>query len=167
MTLRLILMRHAKSSWKDTTMDDHDRPLNGRGRRSAAALGDWLRQNGFVPDRILCSSATRCQETCAGLALGIPPQVIGALYHASPREMFGQLQRATGTCVLMIGHNEGIGVLAQRLPAEPVPHPKFGAYPTGATLVTEFDAACWRDIRPGTARAIGFVVPRELPGAET
>lgn len=166
MTVRLILMRHAKSSWKDTTMDDHDRPLNGRGRRSAAALGDWLRQNGFVPDQILCSSATRCQETCAGLGLDVAPEVTGALYHASPREMFGRLRAASGQVVLMLGHNEGIGALARRLLAAPVPHPKFLAYPTGATLVADFPVSHWPDIRPGTARATGFVVPRELPGAE-
>ena len=66
MTLQLILMRHAKSSWDDPAAADFDRPLNGRGRRSAKALGHWLRQRGWLPDRVLCSSARRTRETLDG-----------------------------------------------------------------------------------------------------
>ena len=66
---RLILMRHAKSDWGDPMLPDHDRPLNKRGRRAASALGHWMREAGLRPDQILCSSATRTQETCARLAL--------------------------------------------------------------------------------------------------
>ena len=49
---RLILTRHAKSAWDDPSMDDHDRPLNDRGRRSARALGDWLASRGYDPAAI-------------------------------------------------------------------------------------------------------------------
>ena len=62
MTRRLILMRHAKSSWDNPFAEDHQRPLNGRGKRSAKAIGEWLRAQGYLPDQILSSSATRTRE---------------------------------------------------------------------------------------------------------
>ena len=49
---RLILTRHAKSSWDDPGMDDHDRPLNSRGLRDAPAMGQWLRDKGHLPDQV-------------------------------------------------------------------------------------------------------------------
>ena len=70
--LRLILMRHAKSDWSYAGLDDHARPLNKRGRTSAAALGNWLRHNEYIPDHVLCSSAERTGETLLGL--GLDPQ---------------------------------------------------------------------------------------------
>ncbi|MBZ0123364.1 MAG: histidine phosphatase family protein, partial [Roseovarius sp.] len=67
-----------------------------------------------------------------------------------------------GETVLMIGHNPGIGWLAQTLVADPPPHPRFFDYPTGATLVAGFDVADWADA--GTGRTVEFIVPRELTG---
>ncbi|HQY45284.1 MAG TPA: histidine phosphatase family protein, partial [Paracoccaceae bacterium] len=86
---RLILTRHAKSAWDDPTMSDHDRPLNGRGRRSALELGEWLQSRGYEPDQVLCSTATRTRETWATVAvapLEVTPHIdyLDALYHASP-----------------------------------------------------------------------------------
>ena len=57
--LRLILMRHAKSDWSHLDLSDHDRPLNNRGKASAAALGDWLRVKSYLPDQVLSSTAAR------------------------------------------------------------------------------------------------------------
>ena len=64
---RLILMRHAKSSWADPGQRDLDRPLNKRGRRSAALVGGWLKRKGYRPDQALVSSARRAQETWSGV----------------------------------------------------------------------------------------------------
>jgi phosphohistidine phosphatase len=60
---RLYLLRHAKSSWKDTSLPDHDRPLAGRGRRAAKAIARHMREQGIEPDLVLCSSARRARET--------------------------------------------------------------------------------------------------------
>ena len=65
---RLILTRHAKSDWDDPMLDDHDRPLNKRGQRSAAELGEWLHSRGYEPDEVLCSTALRTRETWAPVA---------------------------------------------------------------------------------------------------
>ena len=75
---RLILTRHAKSAWDDPALDDHDRPLNGRGRRAARELGDWLASRGYLPEEVLCSSALRTRETWATVA-ATPLEVIPAL----------------------------------------------------------------------------------------
>ena len=64
----LVVMRHAKSSWKAADLPDHERPLNGRGRRDAPRMGRWIARHAAVPDRIVSSTAIRAQTT-ARLAL--------------------------------------------------------------------------------------------------
>ncbi|MDD9743498.1 MAG: histidine phosphatase family protein [Marinovum algicola] len=162
MTLRLILMRHTKSSWDDPWQGDHARRLNGRGRRSAEALGNWLRAKGHLPDVALSSDAVRTQETFAGLALACPVRFTPALYLADTGTMLERLRQAESRSVLLIGHNPGIGAFAGRLVATAPDHPKFDPYPTGATLVAEFAAESWAGVDYGTASVLDFVVPREL-----
>ncbi|MBZ0124027.1 MAG: histidine phosphatase family protein [Roseovarius sp.] len=161
---RLILMRHAKSGWDDPTLDDHDRPLNGRGRSSARMLGDWLRAHDLLPDVALVSDAARTRETFERLKLDCAARLLPALYEAGPEQMLAILHRAQGETVLMIGHNPGIGWLAQNLVADAPPHPRFFDYPTGATLVAEFDVVDWSGVGTGKGRAIEFIIPRELTG---
>lgn len=162
MTCTLILMRHAKSSWTDADLIDHQRPLNKRGIRSAAALGVWLKEKDHVPDQILCSSAARAQETCAGLSLGLPAPAVTSLYHAEPEAMLHTLHMATGRSVLMIGHNPGISLFAESLVVRPPCHARFHDYPTGATLVAEFQSPTWNDVRWHSGTVRDFIVPRDL-----
>lgn len=165
MTLRLILMRHAKSDWDDPLMPDHARPLNPRGRASAAAMGGWLAQHALHPDLALVSDAQRTQETCARLGLDLTPDLLPELYHAGPARMMDVLQGAgTAATVLMLGHNPGIADFAGRLLAAAPHHPRFFDYPTCATLVAEFDAPDWGAVRFGSGRAIDFAIPREVMG---
>ena len=165
---RLILMRHAKSAWNNPGIGDHDRPLNGRGKRAAQGLGDWLRTQGFLPDQILCSSAARTRETLARLALPdtIPTTLTRDLYLAEASEMLAILRQATGDCVLMLGHNGGIADTAWRLVGDAPPkHDRFSDFPTGATLVCDFDVTTWADLATRTARTQAFVTPHDLVGA--
>src|ERR1700735_1567796 len=87
---RLILLRHAKSAWPDD-VPDHDRPLASRGRRDAPAAGRWLRKSGYVPDRVLCSTARRTRETWQLVEeeLGAHPQTVfeDRVYGASSAEL--------------------------------------------------------------------------------
>jgi len=161
---RLILTRHAKSAWDDPTMSDHDRPLNGRGRRSALELGEWLQSRGYEPDQVLCSTATRTRETWATVAvapLEVTPHIdyLDALYHASPDLMQKALAKATGDTVMMLGHNPGIAEFAHLLVAHPPRHPDFGRYPTAATLVVDFQIGSWKDLKAGTGSVLDFFVP--------
>ena len=162
MTRRLILMRHAKSSWKHPGLDDHARPLNGRGRRSATALGAWLRSKGLAPDHILSSSSMRTRETCIGLGFSCDMSFLDGLYHAGPDQMLQVLRGAGRNCVLMLGHNPGIAWLAGQLVSAPPDHPRFHDYPTCATLVVEFPIDDWRNLRVGTGQVMHFITPREL-----
>lgn len=162
MTLRLILMRHAKSSWDIPALDDHARPLNARGDKSARALGDWLRQKSYLPDTALSSDSARTRATMAGLALDCPVRFTPRLYHADPMTMLMELRRSTGQSVLMIGHNPGIGVFADRILVTRPRHPRFADYPTCATLVAEFPQEKWAEVEFTTAAHIDFVIPREL-----
>lgn len=162
MPLKLILTRHAKSSWDDPWQSDHDRPLNKRGRRSAVAVGNWLRQEGHVPDETLSSSSRRTEETQELLGLGGTVHFTRALYHAGASAMLHELQGATGGTVLMLGHNPGIGAFAERLARNQPDHARFFDYPTCATTVFEFDAETWKDVQFGTGAVVGFVIPREL-----
>ena len=164
MTRTLILMRHAKSSWDDFMLSDHDRPLNKRGIASARALGDWLCTKGYLPDCVISSTAMRTQETFEGLNLSVTPEYTRALYHAGAERMLDVLQGADGTCVLMLGHNPGIADFVERLVNASPAHPRFLDYPTGATTVTQFDVDNWRDVRFGQGTVQDFVIPRELPG---
>lgn len=161
---RLILMRHAKSTWDDPTLDDHDRPLNGRGRVSARVTGDWLRAQGYLPDLVLSSTSARTRETYARLNIICDAQFLDGLYHASSDVMMRVLQKAEGETLLMLGHNPGIAWFAQNLVAVPPPHSRFYDYPTCATLVADFEVASWSDVRPGSGQAKAFVIPRELTG---
>ena len=164
MSLRLILMRHAKSSWGDPTLDDHQRVLNGRGRRSAEAVGGWLKRESIIPDQMLVSSAARTKETSEHLNMEAKTAILDALYLASPGVMLDILKQASGHCVLMLGHNPGTAWLARDLVAKPPQHHRFNDYPTCATLVVDFDIEEWRDLKPGTGTVVDFVTPRELDG---
>ena len=160
----LILMRHAKSSWDTPGLADHDRPLNDRGQRSAQAMGDWLRAEGHLPDKVLCSSSRRTCETFEGLRLDVPIEFSRTLYHAGPAQMMDVLHEADAERVLMLGHNPGIAAFASMLLAVLPHHDRFGGYPTCATLVASFDAPAWNDIGWYEGQPIAFVVPRDIMG---
>ncbi len=163
---RLILTRHAKSSWDDPLTPDHDRPLNERGKAAAADLGQWLASRGYVPDEVLCSDALRTRKTFSGIAPALPGTPVlelkPALYHAGPDVMMAVLRHAVGGTVMMIGHNPGIAEFATRLVAHPPTSPEFARYPTGATLVVDFLVDAWADVGFGQGVTVDFVIPSEI-----
>lgn len=166
MTKRLILLRHAKSSWDDPRLTDHARPLNDRGIAASADLGAWLASRGYLPDHILCSDSLRTRQTWSGIATALPAAPAAdlkpALYQAGPDVMLAVLRHAMGNCVMMIGHNPGIAEFAQRLVSRTPVAAEFQRYPTGATLVADFPVEAWTDAAFGTASVLDFVVPRDL-----
>lgn len=163
--LKLILMRHAKSSWDDPFIGDHDRPLNARGVASAKAMGDWLRRHGHKPDWALSSSSRRTMQTFEGLALDCPIKFTKRLFHASANEILDQLRQTTQTNALLLGHNPGIADLAAQIVRTPPIHSDFTRFPTCATLVAEFDQKDWRSTDWQTGVATDFAIPREIIGS--
>lgn len=161
---RLILTRHAKSSWDDPLMADRDRPLNARGRAAAHELGDFLASRGLEPEEVLCSTALRTRETWAQVASAVietRPEVrfFDDLYHAAPEIMLAQLKSASERTVMMIGHNPGIAEFAAQLPAKPIYTQEFRKYPTCATLIVDFQIDSWTDLALGTGDVLDFFMP--------
>ena len=162
---RLIVMRHAKSSWSDPAQRDLDRPLNKRGRRSAGLIGAWLDKQGYLPDRALVSTARRAQETWAGIvavAGAAPTAYLPEIYNAAPETLLAAVRGASGERVLLLGHQPGIGAFARAILADPPGDAGFAKYPTAATAVIDFDIDAWPALAWGTGRLAGFTVPRDL-----
>ena len=119
--LTVSLLRHAKSSWDDSSLDDYERPLNKRGEAAAPRMGAFMAQHGLAPDLVLCSSAVRARQT---LELVLPhladrPQVVyeDGFYLAAPSAMLARLQKvdAKARHVLIVGHDPGMQGLALEL----------------------------------------------------
>lgn len=171
MPKRLILLRHAKSAWDDPSLADFDRPLSGRGRKTAPLLGAYLARRGLVPDLVLASSATRALETlelvCAGWQIKPKVRKLKSLYLAMPREMLRRIQ-AVGRgpdCVMLVGHNPGIADLANWLCSHGAAEHRAKLarkFPTGAVAVIEFDVEDWGDVDAETGHLIDFATPKQI-----
>lgn len=166
MTLRLILTRHAKSTWDDPLMEDRDRPLNKRGRASAKALGKWLAAKAYVPDTALVSSAERTRETWKKIAKGFDEKpeasFLDQLYGAEPDRMLSLLRTVVGKTVMIVGHNPGAAFFAQGIVHRTPADSRFERFPTGATAIIDFDATNWDQLVWRTGHVTDFVVPRDL-----
>lgn len=165
MSLRLILIRHAKSDWDNAGLSDHDRPLNDRGCRAADALGGWLAQGDLAPRTVLLSTAIRVAQTWDGLAphLGSPDiSRHERLYHATPETILDAVAKQGSADVMVIAHNPGMAALAQYLVAETPTRVEFHRFPTGATLVLDIPGDDWTALGPACAQVVHFIVPRDL-----
>lgn len=167
MTKRLILIRHAKSSWDDPLSSDHARVLNARGRASADAVGAWLVAQGFFPDEIHCSDSARTTETTqrlvTAMAAGAPAVRHHArMYHATEATLLDVLKKAKCDTVALVAHNPGIAFFAETIVARPPDHGRFMDYPTCATLVCDFAINEWAEAVPRSGHVVNFVVPRDL-----
>jgi phosphohistidine phosphatase len=169
MNYRLLLLRHAKSSWDDPALADAERPLAPRGRRAAAALGARLARRRTRIDRVLCSPSQRTRETLALLGLDpkVPVTFAPALYLASARTLLGRLQRLPPRVrsVLVIGHDPGLDQLVQSLLAEGRPKALrryAGGFKTGALAELRIPDDGWRALRPGSAVLERFTRPKDL-----
>jgi len=161
-TRTLLLLRHAKSSWDDPSLADHDRPLAPRGRRAAERIGELLRDQGIEISLVLCSSARRARET---LELAQPPgevQIEQELYGASARQLLDRIRRVPDEVesLMLIGHNPAVEELALGLAADRS-ELEGAKFPTGA-LVTFSVNEPWQGLAPGEATLTGFVKPRDL-----
>ncbi len=114
-TKTLYIVRHAKSSWKDTSLKDFDRPLNKRGKRNAPFMANILLERGVHPELILASPAERAKCTAETLhtALGGELALEDALYEASLSTLKKHLKKAfeTHDSVMLVGHDPSITML--------------------------------------------------------
>jgi phosphohistidine phosphatase len=165
---QLFLLRHAKSSWDDAELIDHDRPLAPRGRRAMRLIAEHLAREGVTPALVLCSSARRARETLERIApaLGdaLPVQIERELYAASDGRLLERLRRVEDgvESVMLIGHNPGVEQLALSLAGGGQDLAVLsGKYPTGALATLEFSGR-WGNLRPGSADLTDFITPKRL-----
>ena len=170
MTHHIHLLRHAKSSWDDPRLPDHDRPLAPRGRRAAERLSRHVAAMGAAPDLVLCSSATRAVQTWEGIRGGLLPdtriEISPELYEAAAPSLLRRLNLLPETVhsVLIIGHNPAIEALAVGLTgagaADAIARMKTKV-PTGALATLAVEGA-WAELAWESATLESFVVPRDL-----
>lgn len=170
--LTLFLLRHAKSSWSDPILDDFERPLNARGKRSAPVIGAYMEEHRYDPKLILCSGSRRTRET---LGLVLPylhddaeVRIEEALYAAHDGQALLSRLQALGTGpekVMLIGHNPAVQDLTAMLCVEgdeTALSRLRQKYPTGALSVIQMDAVSWRDAGIAPGRLIDLALPREI-----
>ncbi|MFT2816230.1 SixA phosphatase family protein [Leifsonia sp. A12D58] len=166
---RLVIMRHAKSDWPPG-VQDHDRPLNDRGRQEAPLAGAWLHENGCVPDLVVSSSAVRtrqtCELVCSELGDAAPaPQLDDALYAASAPRMLSIVNHVPDSVqtLLVIAHMPGVQELAMHLASsdsDPDAYQRAAEHvPTSALMVFEVDKP-WGELDGYDAKLVNFVKPR-------
>lgn len=159
-------MRHAKSSWSDSTLSDHERPLNQRGEKSALAIGSTLYTRGYAPDIIWSSDAKRTRQTAMLLIREMPGaqtvQYNPNFYHASAEQILNicAAQTEPDGKLMLLGHNPGWAELHAYFTNQ---HRDF---PTGACTVlqrqrsNENNNANW--LSPESWKLVDFLLPREL-----
>lgn len=143
---RLLIMRHAKSSWKDEKLTDHERPLKKRGKQDAEKMGKLLKNKKIVPDIVLSSSATRAKETAEIITQAMKYKnnivYVDALYMAEPTDILSIINdlSADAKTVMVIGHNPGSEALVQILTG------KVESLPTGSIAYVTAKIKNWKDI---------------------
>jgi phosphohistidine phosphatase len=159
----LLVLRHAKSSWREAELADHDRPLNKRGKRDAPRMGELMRAEGLLPDLILTSSARRALNTAELVAEASgydgEIQVSRDLYAAGPEEFIDALCALPDELetVMVVGHNPGLEELVELLTEE------LSAMPTAALVQVELEIERWVDLQEeGGGRLVNLWLPRNL-----
>ena len=167
---RLLLARHAKSSWTDASLKDHDRPLNGRGRRAAPLVAAALDDRGFMPDLVYSSTSRRTRDTWALMEprFGGHPQVeyLSGLYHAAPRAVLDIVAGAppAASTLMVLGHNPSTHALAAHLARDGSREQRdrvVRAFPTGAVAIIELPRDDW-GAAPAGGQLLDFIIPRLL-----
>ncbi len=165
---QLLLLRHAKSSRKDRSLEDFDRALAGRGRKDCGRMGQWLLEQNLVPDLMISSPAVRARETSIRLCRKIPYdaeriQWEDAIYDANLSTLMGLLAAAPedAHAVMLVGHFEALSAMILRLGdwSDIPANPKI--IPTGAIARFEIDGP-WSDIGKCHSRLLSITAPREL-----
>jgi phosphohistidine phosphatase len=159
----LLVLRHAKSSWNDPALDDHERPLSTRGRRDGPRMGELVREHGLMPDVVISSDAVRARLTAEAVAEAAryAGQILldQRLYMASPADIRSLLRTVPDKAetVMIVGHNPGLEELVALLTGE------RRDLPTAALAQIVLPIDQWRDLKLSTrGTLLGHWRPKEL-----
>jgi phosphohistidine phosphatase len=152
---RLLILRHAKSSWANSSISDWQRPLNDRGMDDAPRVGEWLREQSLIPDVIITSDAVRARATAEAVAnaAGYVNELIvePSLYHAKPEDVLAVLNSMANQGVvtaLVVGHNPGLEDLVEQLTGE------HHDLPTAALVHVRIAIDRWSDLDTASAASV-------------
>lgn len=159
---KLVIIRHAKSDWEDTSLDDYDRPLNQRGLKDAPFIGKFLKEKSLIPDEIISSPATRAITTAELIAKEVgyekaitPNQYIYEAYVNTMQEIVSFIRDDNNT-VFLVGHNPGVSALAYML------SDLKESIPTCAVVEIEFDCDSWMEVSRENSTLISYESPKKL-----
>jgi len=162
--MKLLIVRHAKSSWKDPDLSDVERPLNSRGNRDAPRMGERLKKRGAVPDCVISSPARRARKTAGHIAkaIGFPKKQIvldEGIYMAGADTLFEMIQNFANKCktVMIVGHNPGFTDLVNSLSDF-----RLDNMPTCAVAAFHFDVEEWAQVRAGSGTLEFFDYPKKF-----
>ena len=165
----IILLRHGKSSWSDSTLADIDRPLAPRGERASRSIAKYIRRKRIRPALVLCSPSLRTRQTLDAIepSLGKPCSVelVPQLYAASEHELLERLRALpeSVSSAMLIAHNPGLHNLALVLASRGADLPQLEEkFPTGALATLAVHSDSWSAVSPGDAELVDYVVPRQL-----
>ena len=168
---RLYLLRHAKSSWDGSGLDDLERPLAPRGHRAAPLIGAHMARQGYRPELALCSPARRARETWSHvrgmLDCDVSEEIRDDVYLASWVELLVLVHSLEDryASAIVIGHNPGMEEFAHELAGGLTLAEKtrtFGKFPTGGLAVFDLATDGWHDLAADQCRLIEFVRPADL-----
>jgi len=159
----LLILRHAKSSWDEPGVPDHDRPLNERGKKDAKRIGQLLLEHGLVPDRIISSTAKRAHKTAGKVAKACgyagTIETNHRLYLASPIQIIEVLRDLgdPGARLLVVGHNPGLEEFVHHLTG----HREL--MPTATLAQVSVDIDSWQSLpAPSGGCLVQVWQPKEL-----
>jgi len=176
-SLRLVLLRHAKSAWDNPDLSDHDRPLAPRGARAAKQMGAFISQSGLQPQLILCSSAQRALDTLELAEAAWPRrsevQIDRSIYLCGVDDLRERIAETGGTArsLMVIGHNPDMEELASSLLTgtarqDEAAKALLSKYPTTGLAVFDLPIATWVELCPETTgKLVLFQTPRQLQAA--
>jgi phosphohistidine phosphatase len=167
--MRLLLLRHAKSSWEDADLADHDRPLAPRGARDAAQMSSYLDREAIRPTLVVCSSGLRARQTLAGVLAGLgielDVRIEPELYTFDAAVLLERIHAIPGdvTSAMLVGHNPAIQDLTLLLAGRGSDLSVVqGKFPTCALAEIDLPPMSWNDVGPGVGTLMRFVTPRSI-----
>jgi phosphohistidine phosphatase len=158
----LLLLRHAKSSWKDSELRDFDRPLNRRGLNTAPVMGKYISKRKLIPDLIISSPAVRARMTAAlameGGELQSELRYDERIYEADMETLLKVVSQIdeTAETVLLVGHNPGMQELLRALTGEE------HEFPTATLAQISLKLDKWSSVQPMSGRLKLLITPKSL-----
>lgn len=163
----ILLLRHAKSSWDDPDLDDFDRPLAKRGKKDAPRMGLFSKKSGYLPEKIISSTAKRARQTTELFSkqAGIKEELIAwrdDFYYGSAFDYLEAIQNTPedADTIMLVGHNPKMEEIASLLCSDSNSYTV--RMPTAAMVCMEHPAVKWSQVREGTARVKWMMIPKLL-----